>query len=64
MELSPRSTWYLTFGGWLLFTVSAIFFSVEAVRSGSVIAVLASLSFLVACFLFIIPAVLNRPGKP
>ncbi|MGA7759161.1 MAG: hypothetical protein WBL31_16175 [Ilumatobacteraceae bacterium] len=61
MELSPRSTWYLTVGGWLLFTVSATCFSVEALRDGSVLAIVASLSFLVACFMFIVPAILGRP---
>ena len=64
MELSPRSTWFLTFGGWLLFTLSAIFFSLEALRNGSVLSVLASLTFLVACILFIVPAIANRPDKP
>jgi len=63
MPLSPRSSWNLTFAGWLLFTVSAVCFSIDAVRSGGVVAIVASLSFLVACFMFIIPAIGNRPGS-
>ncbi len=63
MELSPRSSWKLIFVGWVLFTVSAVCFSVEAVRNGSVVGVVASLSFLVACGVFMIPVVADRPGN-
>lgn len=44
-----------------MFTVSAIFFCVAAVRDGGLIGLAASSSFLVACVVFIVPAVLNRP---
>ena len=61
MVLNPRSSWTLTFVGWVLFTVSAVFFTAGALRDGNVTDVLASLSFLLACVLFMVPAILNRP---
>lgn len=61
--MSPRTRWTLTFVGWLLFSVSAIFFTVGAARSGSLIELAASLSFLFACGMFIVPVVVERPRR-
>ncbi len=60
--MNARSTWILTFIGWLLFTVSAAFFTVSAARNGDLLDLLASLAFLLACVMFIVPAWANRPG--
>lgn len=49
--------------GWVLFTVSAVFFTVGAVRDGGAVELVASLTFLVACALFLVPAVMNRPRR-
>jgi hypothetical protein len=59
--MSPRAAWNWTFTGWVLFTVSAAFFTVGAVRDGGLIELAASLSFLLACVMFIIPAIADRP---
>ncbi len=56
MALSDRSTWRWTMAGWAVFTVSAVLFTIDSVRNGSVIATAASLTFLVGCALFIRPA--------
>ncbi len=61
--MSPRATWVLTFLGWVFFTLSAVFFTVGAARSGSVVELVASLWFLAACVLFMIPAIVNRPRR-
>ena len=61
--MSPRSAWTLTFFGWVLFTVSAIFFCVGAVRDGGIIELVASWSFLLACVVFMVPVVMNRPRR-
>lgn len=47
--------------GWVLFTVSAVCFSIEAARDGSVVGLLASLSFLLACIVFMVPVISDRP---
>ncbi len=50
-------------GGWVLFTVSALFFVVSALRSGGPVEMLASVTFLLACLLFMIPAIADRPRR-
>ncbi|MBC8440756.1 MAG: hypothetical protein H8D87_13890 [Deltaproteobacteria bacterium] len=47
--------------GWLLFIVSALFYGAAAIRVGDLLAILGSLAFLVACFVFLIPFVF--PGR-
>ncbi len=61
MALSERSTWWCSISGWTLFTVSALFFTLDAVRDESVVATVASVTFLVACVLFVIPVLASRP---
>ncbi len=61
MMLGPRSSWILIVLGWALFTVSAVFFTLGAVRDGSVIGLVASLSFLLGCVVLMLPAVFDRP---
>lgn len=41
--------------GWLLFIISAVFFTVSSLRSGDLLALGGSLFFLVACFFFLAP---------
>ncbi len=53
--LNSRSIWKLNFSGWILFTLSAIFFIWSSIRAGDIISFIASALFLVACFLFLIP---------
>lgn len=45
-------------GGWILFILSASFFTAASIRVGDVLSLLGSLLFLFACFLFLIPLVL------
>ena len=59
--MRPRSSWNLTVVGWVLFTVSAVCFTVQALRAGSVIGLVASLSFLLACLVFMVPVIADRP---
>lgn len=47
--------------GWLLFTVSAVFFMIGAMRSGGLVELIASATFLLACLVFIAPAMAQRP---
>lgn len=59
--MHPRSSWKLTVVGWGLFTVSAVCFTIEAARAGSVIGLVASLCFLLACVVFMVPVIADRP---
>lgn len=61
--MSPRVTWSFNFTGWVLFTVSALFFLWGGWKAGDAIGILASLAFLVACIVFMIPAWVHRPGR-
>lgn len=61
--MSPRAVWSFNFTGWVLFTVSAVFFLWGTWKSGDVIGIIASLAFLIACIFFMIPAWVHRPGK-
>lgn len=46
--------------GWTIFTLSALTYIVDSLRSGDMISLVASLLFLLACIVFFLP--LLRPG--
>ena len=46
--------------GWILFILCAVFFIASGVRNGDMLSVIASLIFLIACFVFLIPLVRPR----
>ena len=48
--------------GWLLFIVCAGFFIASSLESGSVLGVIASVIFLVACIVFLIPLIFRGKG--
>ena len=60
--MRPRTVWAFNFTGWVLFTVSAVFFLWGTWRGGDTIGIIASLAFLIACIVFMIPAWIHRPG--
>jgi hypothetical protein len=43
--------------GWILFIICALLFLASSIRNQDVIAIIASLVFLVACFVFMYPIV-------
>lgn len=45
--------------GWRLFVASALFFAAASIRAGDLLALVGSLLFLVACFVFLIPLLRN-----
>jgi uncharacterized membrane protein YhaH (DUF805 family) len=51
--------------GWILFTVCAGFFIASSVESRSVLSLVGSVIFLVACIVFMVPLVTkrNRSGR-
>lgn len=61
--MATRTVWSFQFTGWILFTVSAVFFLLGTWRAGDVIGIIASLAFLIACIFFIIPVWVHRPSK-
>lgn len=61
--MSPRKTWRFNFTGWVLFTVSALLFLWGTWRTGDLIGILASLAFLIACLVFMVPAWVLRPDR-
>ena len=63
--MSDSAAWRFNFSGWLLFTLSAVLFTIGTWQAGDPIGLAASLAFLIACIAFMIPAWINRPAaKP
>ncbi|MEZ5823805.1 MAG: hypothetical protein R3C97_03390 [Geminicoccaceae bacterium] len=58
---STEQRWH--FAGWLLFIASAVLFIWSSWKSGDLVALLASLAFLVACFVFLVPFFLSADGS-
>ncbi|MGD2125272.1 MAG: hypothetical protein PVG99_04285 [Desulfobacteraceae bacterium] len=48
--------------GWILFMVCAVFFIASSLKDGSILSLVGSLVFLLACIVFIIPIVTK--GNP
>jgi uncharacterized membrane protein len=61
--MTPRSEWRFTLIGWLFLTASAVFFTWSAARAGDWISVIASLLFLIACLVFLVPVWRLRPPR-
>lgn len=61
--MAPRTVWTFNFSGWILFTLSALGFTWATWRAGDMVGTFASVAFLVACVVFIIPMWLHRPSK-
>ena len=65
--MTPRGEWRFYIVGWLLFTVSAVLFTWAALHASDWIGVVASLLFLIACLVFLVPVWRLRPphdGRP
>ncbi len=61
--MGKLAEWRFNFWGWILFTLSAVAFTWGALRSGDTLSLMASLLFLVACFLFLAPVWARRPRR-
>lgn len=61
--MSPRTVWSFNFTGWVLFTISAVFFLWGTWKAGDTIGIIASVAFLFGCIAFIIPVWIHRPGR-
>ncbi len=61
--MASHTIWWFNFSGWILFTLSALAFLWGAVAAGDAVAILASVLFLVACTVFLIPVWAQRPGR-
>lgn len=61
--MAPRTVWTFNFTGWILFTVSALFFTWGTWKAGDMIGLIVSLAFLIACIAFIIPVWVHRPSR-
>ena len=59
--MRPSTVWWFNLIGWILFTLSALGFVWSTWRAGDDIGLVASLLFLVACFVFLVPMWFNRP---
>ncbi|WP_245964152.1 cytochrome oxidase subunit III [Roseovarius spongiae] len=59
--MTPRTAWMFNFAGWVLFTLSAIGFVWTTWRAGDMIGLAASLFFLIACLVFLVPVWATRP---
>ena len=61
--MPDHTAWKFNFTGWVLFTVSAVLFLWTTWQAADMIGILASVAFLVACIVFMVPAWRNRPNK-
>lgn len=61
--MTSRSVWRFNLTGWLLFTASAVFFTWATLLAGDWISLIASLLFLVACLVFLVPVWRLRPPR-
>ena len=48
--------------GWGLFVLCAVFFIASSLKNGDILGLVAGIIFLIACFVFIIPLVMNPGG--
>ena len=62
--MDESTEWAMNFFGWILFTFSALLFTWSSLESGDPKAISASLLFLVACPIFMIPLLANSPLWP
>ena len=61
--MSARNIWRYHLVGWLLFTASAAAFVISSAGTGDHVALAASLLFLLACIVFLIPLWAQRPRR-
>ena len=61
--MDPRQEQRISLVGWVLFVVSALFFIGASLRAGDTLALLGSLFFLVACFVFLLPYALRARAE-
>ena len=52
---SPQKDKRFEFWGWILFTISALFFIASSLRNGDLVGLLGGLFFLLACVAFLAP---------
>ncbi|MEO1066812.1 MAG: hypothetical protein AAFW47_05470 [Pseudomonadota bacterium] len=62
--MKKRTDFLFQLSGWVLFIVSALFFIGASLRAGDVLALLGSIAFFVACFIFLVPLIAHlRAGN-
>ena len=57
--MDQRKEHRINLAGWVLFVISALFFTATSLRAGDMLGLVGSLFFLVACFVFLIPYALR-----
>ncbi|SMF55408.1 hypothetical protein SAMN06265365_11956 [Tistlia consotensis] len=61
--MAPRTVWAFNFAGWLLFAGSAVASIISTLRAGDTVGLIASVLFLLACLVFLVPFWIHRPPK-
>ena len=59
--MAPHTVWRFNFAGWMIFTFSALAYTWGALRAGDGVGLIASILFLLACFVFLVPVWTIRP---
>ena len=62
--MSERAIWRFNVCGWLLFVFSALGYCWASLRADDYVSFTASLFFLGACLVFLVPMFANPPGDP
>lgn len=61
--MRARTVWWWHFAGWILFLVCAVLFLIASARDGDMLTIAASVVFLVACVVFLIPMLRTFPPR-
>lgn len=61
--MSPLANWWWHMAGWLVFVVSALFFIAASWRAEDWLAIGGSVTFLIACLIFMVPLFRAWPGR-
>ena len=61
--MRDSTVWQFNVCDWILFVLSALGYGWASFRAGDVFSLIASLLFLIACLVFLVPLLANRPGK-
>ena len=59
--MTERTEWRLVLAGWILFSLSALFYLAGAIRAGDLLSIFGGLFFFVACLFFLAPHWARRP---
>ncbi|MEM8971920.1 MAG: hypothetical protein AAGD43_07665 [Pseudomonadota bacterium] len=62
-DVNELLSWRFNVCGWILFVLSALGYCWSSIQAGDPVSLIASLLFLIACLVFLVPLMANRPNQ-